>query len=89
MSNLRSGRGAVNPALKTVTNQFGNQTTMVNMGMGEENGVQGMGRERKGIPVPASKLSLLIKSTINQKPGIISLQEILGTGNIAGGSKKT
>jgi len=72
-SNLRSSRRAVNSAPKTVTNQFGNQTTMVNMGMGQENGVQGMGREGKGIPVPAFKLSFLIKPAINQKPGVISL----------------
>jgi hypothetical protein len=61
---------------------------MVKMSMGQENGVQGLGRDRKGSPVPIFKLSFLIKSTINQKPCIISFQKILGAGNIAGGSQK-
>jgi len=61
---------------------------MVNMSMGQENSIQGVGRDGKGSPVPVSKLSFLIKPTINQKPCIISLQKILGTSNIASGSQK-
>lgn len=88
MSDVSSGRGAVNSAPKTLTNQFGNQPTVVDMSMGEENSVQGMRRNRKWSPVPVFKLSFLIDSTVNQQPGIIGFQKILGTGNIAGGSQK-
>lgn len=42
------------------------------MGMCEEDGIQVPWLNRGGVPVPAGKLSFLIKSAVDQDVGIIS-----------------
>jgi hypothetical protein len=59
------------------------------MSVGQENSIQRRGGNPKRPPVPVSQLPFLVKTAINQKPGVIGLQKIAGTGNIKDPTEKT
>jgi hypothetical protein len=55
---------------------------MIDMGMGEDDGVDGIGGHRKRLPVPLPKLLLpLEEAAVEEHPAAIDLEEMPRAGN--------
>jgi hypothetical protein len=73
--NISRRRGAVNPIAEAISNKFGQESRVVNMSVGQQNGINAGGWYRKGFPVAHSQFSFLIETAINQEPGIVNFNQ--------------
>jgi hypothetical protein len=61
---------------------------MVEMGVGQKDSVNTVGRYRKGVPVSFYEVAFLIKAAVYKKADAISFEEVAGTGNVLSSTEK-
>jgi hypothetical protein len=61
---------------------------MVEMGVGQKDSINTVGRYGKRVPVSFSELSFLIKAAVYKKADAISFEQVPGTGNVLSGTEK-
>ena len=85
---VRRGR-AVNPAAKALSRQQWQVAAMVDVGVGEHDRVDGLGRDRQRLPVAqAQLLESLEQAAVHQNGRVAMAQQVFGTGHGAGGTQK-
>jgi hypothetical protein len=61
---------------------------MVEVGVGQKDGVDAVRRYGKRVPVSFSEVSFLIKAAVYKKADAISFEEVAGAGNVLNGTEK-
>jgi hypothetical protein len=61
---------------------------MVEMGVGQKDGVDTVGRYGKRVPVSFSEVPFLIKAAVYKKADAISFEQVAGAGNVLSGAEK-
>jgi hypothetical protein len=80
--------GAIYPAIETFFNEFGQKATMVEMGVGQKDGIDAGRRDGKRVPVSFSEVPFLIKAAVYKKADAISFEQMARTGNVLSGTEK-
>ena len=62
---------------------------MVQVGMGQQDCINSIGRHLERLPVPAQEIPFLVKAAVNQEPCVVSFQKIAGAGYILRRSQET
>ena len=89
LAQFRGGRRGDNPALESVMNQLGNLSAVVDMGVGQKQGVDALWIKSPGIPVSTFHLFSALKKTAVHKDlfPFRAFNEITGTGYGTGAAK--
>jgi hypothetical protein len=61
---------------------------MVEMGVGQKDSVNTVGRYGKKVPVSFPEVAFLIKAAVYKKADAISFQHVAGAGNVLSGTEK-
>lgn len=76
LGDIGGGFGAVDVAAETFLDQFGDKAGVVEVGVGDQDSIDAVGRDGERLPVAAEVLSLLIKAAIDQDSGLIGFEEV-------------
>lgn len=76
LSNIGGGFGAVDVAAETLFDQLGDEAGVVEVGVGDQNGIDAVGWNRERLPVAAEVRALLIKAAIDQDSGLIGFEDV-------------
>ena len=82
------GRRGDDRAAKSLPHQFRGQSAMIDVGMGQQHGVEIPGPDRAGVPIAAQIIPLLKHPAIDQQPDAVGLEIILRTGYLSRGPQK-
>jgi hypothetical protein len=73
---------------ESLADEFREKAGMVEMNMGEKDGIERSRGDRKGGPVPLEIGSLLVQAAIDKQPEAGRLDEIAGAGNLLAGAEE-
>ena len=76
LSNIGGGFGAVDVAAETLFDQLGDEAGVVEVGVGDQNGIDAAGWDGERLPVAAEVRALLIKAAIDQDSGLIGFEDV-------------
>lgn len=76
LGDIGGGFGAVDVAAETLFDQLGDEAGVVEVGVGDQDGIDAAGWDGERLPVAAEVLSLLIKAAIDQDSGLIGFEDI-------------
>ncbi len=88
LSDVIGGSRAVYFPAESLPDQLGQEPAVVEMGVGEQYSIYGMGRNGKGVPVARPEFPFLIEAAIDQKPAPVGFQQICRAGDIPGCAQK-
>ena len=83
----RRGRGQ-DLAVKTVGHELGQQTAVVDVGVGQQNDVDVAGADRRGVPVALEEVVFLIHPAIDEDPRAVGFDVVFRPGNLPDGAEK-
>ena len=72
---VRACRGGEDAVAKSITDELGQKSGMVEMDVAEENEVDRLGRDGKRGPVPLEEISLLEKTAVDEQPEAVRFDE--------------
>ena len=82
------GRRGEDLAAETLADQLGNQSAMVEMGMGQQQNVDLLGLDRAGLPVAVEKIPLLKHPAIDEDSRAIGFEVIPRAGHLPVGAEE-
>ena len=83
-----SGAGGVDFAVEAFLDQFGQPAAMVEVSVGEQDGVDLARRDGELIPVAVLEGAFLEETAVDEEFEAVDLQEMAGTGDILGGAEE-
>lgn len=83
LSDIAGGFSAVNTAAEAVFDQFGDEAGVVDVGMGDQDGINAVRWNRERLPVTFAVGAFLIESAIDEDTGLVGFKEVTGAGNVA------
>jgi hypothetical protein len=82
LCDLGCGGSAVNFAMEAFLRKLRYQAAMVQVGMGQQNGIYRVRGNRKFVPVPVPQVPFLVKPAVNKDIETVYLQKVARTGNV-------
>ncbi len=83
------GRGAEDWAVEAFFDELWEEAAVVEVRVGEEDGVDAFGADGEGVPVAVLELSFLVEAAVDEDFEAVNFDEETRAGDVAGGAEET